>query len=317
MTYLRATGVHLPSRVMTSEETSALIGIAADYFPRVSGIHERRIADEDTTVIDMGAAAAREAMHRARLQARHIGALVVTTGTSGRAFPGPAAAIAHELGIRVSPAFDVPMASAGGIFAIWLADTLASRYGHVLAIATEKMSPVSLHEPYERSVAGLFGDGAGACVISPDAPPARPNTTTARIAATALHSEGAHANQLWLSHDGLLKMNGRSVISNATQRVSEAIREVLKATETKADEVAAFLMHQANLHVLHRIARSLHVEESRFFTNIDRYGNTSSASLLIALHEWLTDEPHKKDDKFVLAGFGAGYHWGAAMLQLE
>ena len=112
-------------------------------------------------------------------------------------------------------------------------------------------------------------------------------------------------------------MNGRSVISNATQRVSEVIREVLKATGTKADEVAAFLMHQANLHVLHRIARALHVEEGRFFTNIDRYGNTSSASVLIALHEWLTDEPHERDDKFVLAGFGAGYHWGAALLQME
>jgi 3-oxoacyl-[acyl-carrier-protein] synthase-3 len=312
MSFLGATGIHLPDQVLTSEETSLRLGLPADYFPGVSGIHERRIAPEQTTVVDMGVAAAEQALERAQLQASEIGALVATTGTHDTLFPGPAASIAHRLGATHAPAFDVPMASAGGIFAICLADTLAERYGKVLVVATEKMSPVSLRKPYERGVAGLFGDGAGACIVSQE-----PSSAAQRILKTALHSDGSHAHQLALSLEGRLSMNGRSVISNATQRISEVVREVLRAADTKAEEISAFIMHQANLHVLHRVARALKVEEARFFCNIDKYGNTSSASLLIALHEWLTSTPPNKGDKFVLAGFGAGYHWGAALLQME
>lgn len=312
MSYLRATGVDLPAEVLTSAEISARLGLPADYFHGVSGIHERRIAPCETTVVEMGVAAARQALHHAGMELRQIGALVVSTGTCEHVFPGPAAAIAHHLGAKFVPAFDVPMSSAGSIFAICLADTLAPRYGNVLVVATEKMSLVSLRKPYERAVAGLFGDGAGACVISPEA-----GSGGARILATALHSDGSHAHQLTLSYEGRLKMNGRSVIANATRHVSESVSEVLRATGTSTDEVATFIMHQANVHVLHRVARALHVDESRFFCNIHKYGNTSSASMIIALHEWLATSRPKPGEKFVLTGFGAGYHWGAALLQVE
>ncbi|HEX8925950.1 MAG TPA: 3-oxoacyl-[acyl-carrier-protein] synthase III C-terminal domain-containing protein, partial [Terriglobales bacterium] len=248
----------------------------------------------------------------AHLKPSQLGAIVATTGTHDTVFPGPAAAIAHKLGADKGPAFDLPMASAGGVFAIGLADTLACRYGNVLVVATEKMSPVSLRKPYERGVAGLFGDGAGACIITPSA-----SGISARILNTTLRSDGSHAHQLTLSLEGRLKMNGRSVIANATQRISEAVRQVLVESETNSEDVKAFIMHQANLHVLHRVARALHIEEDRFFCNIDKYGNTSSASVLIALHEWLALAPPMRGDKFVIAGFGAGYHWGAALLEVE
>ena len=308
MSFLRATGAYLPERVLTSEEIAPRLGVPPHWISNVSGIRERRIASETESIVSMGVAAARNAIERAGIAVSQIGALLVSSGTFSRSFPGPAVEVARELGLDSAFALDVPVASAGSIFAFSLADTLAERFRNVVVVATEKMSPVALHEPLNRSIAGLFGDGAGACVISSE-------TGFAKILGSVLHSNGTCADDLALGFDGIMKMSGRSVIVNSTEKVPACVRELLKSINVAVQDVKAFVMHQANRHLMDRVAESLEVAPETFFSNIDRYGNTSSASMLIALHEWLESGALHPESTFVLAGFGAGYHWGAAALR--
>ncbi len=308
MSFLRATGAYLPSRILTSEDIAPRLGVRPDWISNVSGIRERRIACESESIVSMGVAAARNAMTRAGLAISQVGALLVSSGTFTRSFPGPAVELAHELGLDSAFALDVPVASAGSIFAFSLADALAERFKNVLVIATEKMSPIALREPLNRSIAGLFGDGAGACVISAE-------RGMARILGSVLHSDGKCSEDLTLDFEGLMKMSGRSVIVNSTEKIPACVRELLNTVNVAIQDVKAFVMHQANRHLMDRVAESLGVAPERFFSNIDRYGNTSSASMLIALHEWLGESPIESGENVVLAGFGAGFHWGAAALQ--
>jgi 3-oxoacyl-[acyl-carrier-protein] synthase III len=308
MSFLRATGAYLPERVMTSEEIAPRLGVPPNWISNVSGIRERRIASESESIVAMGVAAARNAMARAGIAVSQVGALLVSSGTFNRSFPGPAVEVARELGLDSAFALDVPVASAGSIFAFSLADTLAERFRNVVVVATEKMSPIALREPLNRSIAGLFGDGAGACVISSE-------TGFAKILGSVLHSNGTCANDLSLGFDGVMKMSGRSVIVNSTVKVPACVRELLQSINVAVQDVKAFVMHQANRHLMDRVAEALEVSPETFYSNIDKYGNTSSASLLIALHEWLESGALHRDQTFVLAGFGAGYHWGAAALR--
>ena len=307
MSFLRATGAYLPEHVMTSEEIAPRLGVPANWISNVSGIRERRIASESESIVNMGVAAARSAMARAGIAVSQVGALLVSSGTFNRSFPGPAAEVARELGLDSAFALDVPVASAGSIFAFSLADTLAERFRNVVVVATERMSPIALREPLNRSIAGLFGDGAGACVISSEG--------FAKILGSVLHSNGTCADDLALGFDGVMTMSGRSVIVNSTAKVPACVRELLQSINVAVQDVKAFVMHQANRHLMDRVAESLEVAPETFFSNIDRYGNTSSASMLIALHEWLESGAMQPDTTFVLAGFGAGYHWGAAALR--
>jgi 3-oxoacyl-[acyl-carrier-protein] synthase III len=308
MSFLRATGAYLPECVLTSEEIARRLGVPPNWISNVSGIRERRIACASDSIVTMGAAAARNAIARAGIAISQVGALLVSSGTFSRRFPGPAVEVARALGLDSAFALDVPVASAGSIFALSLADTLAERFKNVLVVATEKMSPIALREPLNRSIAGLFGDGAGACVISAE-------SGFARILGSVLHSNGACANDLALGFDGVMTMSGRSVIVNSTEKVPACVRELLQSVNVAIKDVKAFVMHQANRHLMDRVAESLDVAPETFFSNIDRYGNTSSASMLIALHEWLESGAMESGSTFVLAGFGAGYHWGAAALR--
>ncbi len=308
MSFLRATGAYLPETVLRSEDIAPRLGVPPHWINNVSGIDERRIAGEDESIISMGVAAARDALRNAGLAISQIGALLVSSGTQTRAFPGPAVDVAHNLGLDGAFALDVPVASAGSIFAFSLADVLAERFRNILVVATEKMSPIALREPLNRSIAGLFGDGAGACVVSAE-------RGIARILGTTLHSDGECSDDLSLCFNGVMKMSGRSVITNSTTKIPECVRELLTTVNVAVKDVQAFVMHQANRHLMDRVAESLEVSPSTFFSNIEKYGNTSSASMLIALHEWLGSTTLKPDSNFVLAGFGAGYHWGAAALR--
>ena len=308
MSFLSATGIYLPAQIVTSKELAQRLSVPAQWIANVSGILERRVAGEDETVVSMGVRAAQDCLQNAGLHASELGAVLVSSGSHIRAFPGPAAEITAALGLRGTFALDVPVASAGSIFALALADTLARQYGNVLVISSEKMTSYAYRAPLNRGIALLFGDGAGACLV-------RRDQGIASIEATVLHSDGAYVDDLWLNSSGEIQMRGRSVIVHSTEKVPGSIREVLDKTSTAIEDVAIFLMHQANLHLMHRVAKVLGVAESRFFTNIEHYGNTSSASLLIALHEWSRQKGFSRGVPVVLAGFGAGYHWGSALLR--
>lgn len=305
MAFLKGFGASVPSRIVGNEEMAALTGVTASWILSVSGIEERRFAAEET-VADLATSAAIDCLERCGLASSSLGMVMVASGTAERHFPGPAATVAHRLGLAAPPALDVPMPSAGALFALALASRLASEYGNILVIGAEKMSPVVMRRPLEPGIAVLFGDGAGACVVSAAAGPAE-------ILESAVYSDGAFTEDLRLSFDAPLEMNGRAVIMQASRKIPRVIMEVLDRRSIYAADVDVFLMHQANQNLIDHVARALTVPSSRFFSNILRYGNTSAASMLIAAAEWSRTTGFRNGAPVVFAGFGAGFHWGALL----
>jgi 3-oxoacyl-[acyl-carrier-protein] synthase-3 len=301
-------GAYLPSRVVTNAELAARLECEAGWILDVSGIEERRYADAVESAASMGVAAARQCLERAGVKASDLGMILVSSGSSQRRFPGPASTIAHALNIDGVPAIDLPMASAGSLFGMALAASLSAVYGNILVVASEKMSTIVARDPLERGVAPLFGDGAGACLIGSDG--------VAKIVDSVLHSDGAFAEDLRLEFDAPLEMNGRSVILQASRKIPSAIAELLAKNGQSASSVKIFLMHQANQNLMDRVARALAVDAQLFYSNIRRYGNTSSASMLIAAAEWWRNPGPRAGDLICFAGFGAGFHWGALLVRI-
>jgi 3-oxoacyl-[acyl-carrier-protein] synthase-3 len=307
--FIRAFGAYLPARVVTNEELAAQLNCTPAWIVEMSGIQERRYAEPEETVALMATAAAKQCLDRAGMSTADIGMLIVSSGSAERRFPGPASTVAHQLGAGNIPALDVPMASAGGLFGMALAQSLAQVHGNVLVVASEKMSTVASRAPAEPGIAILFGDGAGACIVAPGDGPAR-------IIDAVLHSDGAFAEDLRLEFDAPLAMNGRSVIMQASRKIPGAITEVLQKNSKSAASVEIFLMHQANQNLIDRVARALEVEPRKLYSNIRRYGNTSSASMLIAASEWWQDHRPQPGALICFAAFGAGFHWGALLVEI-
>jgi 3-oxoacyl-[acyl-carrier-protein] synthase III len=303
MAFLRAFGCYLPPERVGNEALAARTGRDALRILETTGIRERRYAADGVSVVDLGVAAAEDCLRKAGLTAQDVGLALVSCGSAERCFPGPASAVAARLGMTATPAIDLPIASAGSLIGIALAADLAERYGNVLVVAAEVMSRrISDADP---DTAILFGDGAGACVVSRDA-------GFARIVDTALFTDGNYAESLHLPFGGTVQMKGLEVILQASRKVPRAIAELLEKHGIAAADVAVFLMHQANANLLRKVAAVLKVPEERFFSNIASYGNTSSASLLIAAAEWWDARP-TLDGPMVLAAFGAGFQWGAVL----
>jgi len=283
-----------------------MVGSSAEWIYNVSGIDERRFAAEDETISDMAVSAAQDCLSSSGVPASGLGMLMVASGSSERRFPGPAASVAHRLGLDSVPALDLPMASAGSLFGMALASKLTETYGNILVVAAEKMSSVILRQPMNPSTCVLFGDGAGACLLS-----AEPGL--AQVVDSALYSDGSFAEDLKLELERPLEMNGRTVILQASRKIPRAVVALLERNGRAAADVGYFLMHQANQNLIVRIAAALGVGAEKFYSNIRRYGNTSSASMLIAATEWSRQDGFPAGVPVVFATFGAGFHWGALL----
>jgi 3-oxoacyl-[acyl-carrier-protein] synthase III len=309
MSYLRAFGHHLPRQIITNAHLEARTGRAAASIEKTSGILERRYAAQSETVADLGLAAATTCLKNANLTANDIGLILFSSGSSERIFPGPASVLAQKLGLTATPAIDIPVASAGSLIALAFAADLAPRYGNILVVASEIMSRrISDADP---DTAILFGDGAGACIVSPDS--TNSEKALLRIADTALFTDGNYADALQLQHGGAIQMKGLDVIVQASRKIPRSIEDLLTKNNLKPTDVSVFLMHQANVNLIRKVATALQVPEDRFFRNIDRYGNTSSASLLIAASEWYAANPTPPASPIVFAAFGAGFNWGVVL----
>jgi 3-oxoacyl-[acyl-carrier-protein] synthase III len=317
--YLHGFGSHVPPRVVTNAELAARLDRTPEWIEGASGIRERRWADAETSVADLAVAAAEDCLARTGANASELGMVMVASGSASRGFPGPAAEVAARLGLSAAPAIDLPMASAGSLFglalAMQLADSVQASTGDILVVGAEKMSALidAAPEtgppetgPLDANTAILFGDGAGAALVS-----ARPGRW--RLVDAAIHTDGQFREQLRWTPGEALTMNGLSVILQASRKIPAAISEVLARQGVAASEVVAFLLHQANLNLLARVAKTLGVAPEKVFTNVERYGNTSSASMLIAAAEWAAANPAPVPGPVVFAAFGAGFHWGAVL----
>jgi 3-oxoacyl-[acyl-carrier-protein] synthase III len=307
MPHLRALGHHLPTRVVTNVDLEARTGRSAASIEKTSGILERRYAADHETVADLGLAAANACLANACLSPSDIGLILFSSGSSERAFPGPASVFAQKLGLTTTPAIDIPVASAGSLIAIAFAADLAPRYGNILVVASEIMSRRIADSDPDTAI--LFGDGAGACIVSNEAGP-----NSLRIADFSLSTDGNYAEALQLPHGGAIQMKGLDVIIQASRKIPRSIQDLLAKNGLKAADIGLYLMHQANVNLIRKVATALEVPEDRFYRNIDRYGNTSSASLLIAASEWRAANPNPPATPIVLAVFGAGFNWGSILL---
>ena len=306
MAFFKEFGSYLPARIVTNDEIGAMVGCDAEWIRNVSGIDERRFASDQQSVADLALHAALDCLKKAGLPASAVKMILLAAGSGERCFPGPAASVAKMLGVEGVPAIDLTMASAGSLFGISLAARLAEGVGNILVIGAEKMSNIILRDPMERGIAILFGDGAGACLISPD-------SGCAEIIDSALYTDGGYSEDLKLEFGCPMEMNGRSVILQASRKIPRAISDLLQKHGRSAKDVGIFLMHQANQNLIARIAQALGVAEEKFFSNIRRYGNTSSASMLIAAAEWVAAHGFEPGVPVCFAAFGAGFNWGSLL----
>ncbi len=258
-------------------------------------------------------------MKGAGLVPRDLGGILVGSGSSPRAFPGVSADLQRLLPAPGIPAFDIPLASVGGLFALAVAADMTGRLGPILVVGAEVMSRVLKRPPRIKETAILFGDGAGATVVSTSVSDAaaRPEALAPSLSIldSRIASDGTYAEDLALDAEGPLRMNGRSVILQANRKLQGVVAEILARNGLEPAQIDRFIFHQANRNLLRQVAGALRIDEGRVFMNLERYGNTSAASVLIALADSIEERPPGVGERIVLAAFGAGFGWGAVLLQ--
>lgn len=294
----------VPERVVTNEEIAPLLGVEPGWIEQVSGIRERRWAADGETVTSLATRAAQQCLAESGVVATDLGMILVASGSAERFCPGPASSVAAALGLSACPALDVPVASAGSLIGLDLARRLAPTLGPVLVVGAEIMSCRIDLVPEGKNTGILFGDGAGACLVAPDGP-------GLELLDGSLSTDGNASEILAIAGDRL-HMDGGAVILQASRKLPRAITLLLEKHGIAAGDVSQVLMHQANLNLIQRVAKAVGVSPERFFTNIQRYGNTSSASMLIAASEWFAGtEP--SPGPVLFAAFGTGLNWGAVL----
>jgi 3-oxoacyl-[acyl-carrier-protein] synthase-3 len=314
-------GAALPSRVVTNAEIEDRLGVERGWIER-TGIQERRILGADESLVDLAERAILDALAAARVPASAVDALVVATTSSAYRFPSLACLLHARLGLRPVPAFDVAAACAGFPYALAVADQGVRAGDHDVVVVVGADSLSAFVDPVDRATAPLFGDGAGAVVLrahdaaSADAPGIlasrlralgeRWQILTAPIAALDAHS-GAAAASAWMH------MDGPEVFRVAVEHLVDLTREVLAAAGAAPADVALFVPHQANVRIIRMMLQLLGIDESRAVVNLSRYGNTSAASIPIALAEAVAEGRLAAGDLVLLNAVGGGITAGAVL----
>ncbi|HEY5997600.1 MAG TPA: ketoacyl-ACP synthase III [Candidatus Deferrimicrobiaceae bacterium] len=301
-------GHALPDGVIDNETLAAEFGIDPAWILSVSGIVTRRCVAPGETVCDLAHRAALAALADAGMAPGDLGGIVVGSGTPHRIFPGVSADVQARLGAPGIPAFDIHLASVGGLYALATASALCGQYGPVLAIAAEDMTTAMARPPRVKETAILFGDGAGAAIVCP-------GEGAAAIRDIRIASDGTFSDALRMEFGEAMRMDGRTVILQASRKLQASVSDLLSRNGLSVADVDLFLFHQANLNLLRMVGGALGIDPGKVFVNLDRYGNTSAASLLIAMSEAHAEGRMKAGSRVVLAAFGAGMGWGAALLE--
>ncbi len=309
------TGSYAPARIMSNDELSSTVDTSDEWIFTRTGIRERRIAAADETTSDMAAAAARQAMSAAGVAAGDIDLVIVATVTPDMPMPATACIVQKKLGIPVHAAcFDLNAACSGFIFGLDTAWAMLSsgRYRHALVIGAEKLSAVL--DWTDRTTCVLFGDAAGAVVLGPA------RRDNAAILGVKLYTEGGLTELLSIPAPGeqiasTIRMKGREIFKIAVREMDDAARDILEQHGLKADQIACVIPHQANLRIIESIAQYLKLPSDRFFINVDRYGNTSAASIPLAIDEAWRSGRIRPGDITLLVAFGAGLTYGSALVR--
>jgi len=325
-------GYYVPENIVTNDDLSKVIDTNDEWIQERTGIKERRhiIPGQDTTT-SMGVKAAKIAIERSGVDKEAIDFVVFATLSPDYYFPGPGVLVQRDLGLRTVGALDVRNQCSGFVYALSVADQYikTGMYQNILVIGSEVQSTGLDMTSRGRGVSVIFGDGAGAAVLS------RETDVTKGILSTHLHSEGQHAEELIVKAPGMggrwitdiltdndpndesyfPYMNGQFVFKNAVVRFSEAIHEGLQANNLEVSDIDMLIPHQANLRIAQFIQQKFKLTDDQVFNNIQKYGNTTAASIPIALTEAWEQGKIKSGDILVLAAFGSGFTWGSVIIK--
>ncbi|MGD9762956.1 MAG: 3-oxoacyl-ACP synthase III family protein [Candidatus Binatia bacterium] len=328
--HITGIGRYVPPGVVTNHDLMARLDTTDEWIQQRTGIQKRRYSEGDVGAADMGAIAAREALARAGRRAEDMECVIFATLSPDVDMPASACVLQRLLGIGGMPAFDVRNQCTGFLYALASANALikAGRCERILIVGGEVHSTGIDITTRGRDVAVIFGDGAAAVVVEAIAEPDK------GILHSALHAEGRHADKLWLecaawrerprlteamfSADAprvFPRMDGRYVFKHAVERCTQVIQEVLDAGGYRAEDIALVVPHQANLRINQLIALGFGWPEEKLANNIQQYGNTTAASIPLALYEAIEAGRVRAGDLVCLAGFGAGFTWGAILVR--
>lgn len=314
---IAGTGHYLPAQRLTNAMLEQRVDTTHDWIVERTGIHERRIATAAENAATMGTAAARQALQAANVQADDLDLIVVATTSGDRAFPSVACEIQASLTDTDVPAFDVAAACSGFIFALSVADQYirSGTYRNVLVIGTDVLS--RLCAPDDRNTLVLFGDGAGAVVLQATEKPG--------IISTHLHSAGEFANLLGVNHlsrnqpeqlsKAWMYMKGNEVFKVAVSKLSSLVVETLAANKMTPEDLDWLVPHQANLRIIKATAKKLKMSMDQVVTTLSYTGNTSAASVPVALDVAVRDGRITRGQKLLLEAFGGGFAWGSALIE--
>jgi 3-oxoacyl-[acyl-carrier-protein] synthase III len=299
---LRGWGMAVPDRVVTNDELSQTLDTSDEWIFERTGIRERRMGG---TAVTLGTEAARRALADADVDAASIDFLMLATTTPDQLMPASSTRIAQQLGIT-APALDVNAACSGFMYALRCADGLAATGAHrVLIIGAEHLS--RWNDATDRTMAVLFGDGAGAVVV--DA------VSDTDLLGFDLGSDGNHADLLYCDHGGYIWMDGKEIFRRAVRIMVESSERALEQAKVSVDELALVIPHQANVRIIQAACSRLGIEMERSVVVLDRYGNTSSASIPIAVMEARAQDRLRPGDLVLMTGFGAGMTWASAVVR--
>ena len=322
---IRGMGSALPSRVVTNADFEKTLDTSDEWIRTRSGIRERRFVGEGENTLTLATAAGRGALASAGMTGQDLDLIVVATCTPAYPIPATACFLQHELGCRTIPAFDMSAACSGFVYALVTATCLMNSggYRNVLVLGAESMSAFTDFE--DRGTCVLLGDGAGAAVISPA------DNDISGLYDQSLGADGSGAKLIWVPAGGsaepasiktvnerlhYMKMKGREVYRFAVTKMTEVLAGAVQRAGLSMDDVKLVIPHQSNLRIIESAAAKLGLPESKVAVNIDRYGNTSAASIPLALEEAWRTRRVTRGDWVLLAGFGGGLTWGTALLRL-
>jgi 3-oxoacyl-[acyl-carrier-protein] synthase-3 len=316
-------GAYVPERILTNAELEKMVDTSDEWITTRTGIRERRIAGADQFTSDLGAEAARRAMARAGITADQIDLIVVATITPDMPFPSTACLVQSKIGAYRAAAFDLEAACSGFIYALEIAQQfiMSRTYNTVLVIGAEKLSSIVDWE--DRNTCVLFGDGAGAAILQN-----RPNSHG--LLTAVMGADGRKADLLFMAGGGsrcpattesvasrlhYLRMEGKETFKNAVQAMQTAAQEALRRCELTISQIKCIIPHQANRRIIDAVGERLGARPEQLFVNLHKYGNTSAASVAIALDEAVGSGAIKQGDLILLMVFGAGLTWGAAVIE--
>lgn len=314
-------GSYLPEQVVTNAQLAARIDTSDEWIVQRTGIRERHIAAEGEFTSHLAIKAAQAALADAGLDAQSIDLIVLATSTPDNTFPATAVAVQHGLGINHGAAFDLQAVCSGFVFALATADNFlrTGAFKRALVIGAETFSRIL--DWNDRGTCVLFGDGAGAVVLEAQEQPGKAATDRG-VVTTHLRSDGRHKAKLFVDGGpsstqtvGHLRMEGREVFKHAVGMITDVIVDAFEATGLNADSIDWFVPHQANKRIIDASAHKLHIAPDKVVLTVDRHGNTSAASIPLALSVARKDGRIKRGDMVLLEAMGGGFTWGSALVR--